>query len=120
VDEPRIDRNLESFGPFSATEAILMAAAKRGADRQVLHERLRDASMQAWTALEKGAANPLPDLLREDAVLAQYLSKEELAELMQVERHVGLAAERARAFAASLRALGSTKDTASVLDIRLQ
>ncbi len=120
VDDARIDRNLESFGPFSATEAILMAAAKRGADRQVLHERLRDASMQAWAALEKGAANPLPDLLREDAVLAQYLSKEELAELMQVERHVGLAAERAMAFAASLRALGSTKDTASVLDIRLQ
>ncbi|HLW37198.1 MAG TPA: adenylosuccinate lyase, partial [Candidatus Eremiobacteraceae bacterium] len=99
VDEARIDQNLRRFGPFAAIEAVLMAAAKRGADRQLLHERLRDASMRAWAALEKGDANPLLDLLSQDSELARYLSKEEIASLMQAERHIGTAAEQAKAFA---------------------
>jgi len=119
VDEARIDQNLERFGPFAATEAVLMGAAKRGADRQALHERLREASMQAWQTLEKGGANPLLDLLAQDGMVSQYLSREELARLMRADRHIGEAAERARAFAATLRSLEKNTATASVLDIQL-
>jgi adenylosuccinate lyase len=96
-----------------------MAAAKRGADRQALHERLREASMQAWQTLEKGGANPLLDLLAQDGMVSQYLTREELARLMRAERHIGKAVERARAFAATLRSLEKSTATASVLDIRL-
>ena len=54
IDERRIAHNLAAFGPFSGTEAILMAAAKRGGDRQELHEALRAASMQAYDAIAQG------------------------------------------------------------------
>ncbi|MDQ2818288.1 MAG: adenylosuccinate lyase [Candidatus Eremiobacteraeota bacterium] len=105
VDEPAVGRNLASFGPFAATEAVLMSAAKAGADRQEVHEVLRGASMRAWEALGQGQANPLPRLLGEDAQIARYIHKEKLSELLDPCNHVGMAAQRARAFAEKLRAL---------------
>lgn len=120
VDERRIEQSLERFGPFAATEAVLMAAAKQGADRQQLHERLRELCMQAWEALERGRPNPMLALVRDDALLRQYLSADELVGLMRAEKHVGYAATRARAFAKSLHGLAKTGAASSVLDIQLQ
>lgn len=105
VDERRIAQNLAAFGPFSGTEAVLMAAAKRGGDRQVLHESLRGASMQAYDALAQGQPNPLQSLLSKDAQVARYVNPEELAALMDPRAHTGSASRRARAFAQSLRDL---------------
>jgi adenylosuccinate lyase len=102
VDKRRIAHNLAAFGPFSGTEAILMTAAKRGADRQALHETLRDASMKAYDAIARGEANPLQQLLSEDAQVRRYVQPEELGALMDPQRHVGDAAERARSFARTL------------------
>ena len=46
--------------PFMATETLLMEAALRGGDRQLLHERLRGYSFEAQSTLEeKGGDNPL-------------------------------------------------------------
>jgi adenylosuccinate lyase len=106
VDEARIAKNLATYGPFAATEAVLVAAAKRGADRQVLHERLREASMRAWEALARGEENPLPQMLSGDAELARYVDAQDLDALMDPAQHLGLAAQRARAFAAQLRSSG--------------
>jgi adenylosuccinate lyase len=105
VDKAAIARNLARFGPFACTEAVLMAAARRGADRQALHERLRDLSMQAWAQLEAGRDNPLAGLLRDDELIHSYLKPDEVERAMKVEAHTGLAASRARKFSASLRAL---------------
>lgn len=105
VDERRIAHNLASFGPFAGTEAVLMTAAKRGADRQALHEALRGASMRAYDAIASGGPNPLQTLLSEDAQVRRYVQPEELAALMDPRRHTGDAADRARTFARSLRAL---------------
>jgi adenylosuccinate lyase len=107
VDERRIAQNLAAFGPFSGTEAVLMAAAKRGGDRQVLHESLRAASMTAYDALAQGQPNPLESLLSKDAQVARYVNPEELAALMDPRAHTGSASRRARAFAQSLRDLES-------------
>ena len=52
---------------------LLMAAAKAGADRQELHERLRELSMQAWSAVEKDERNPLADLIKGDPLVARHL-----------------------------------------------
>ncbi|MEK6575417.1 MAG: lyase family protein, partial [Chloroflexota bacterium] len=41
IDEGACARNFEKYGPFAATERVLMAAVKAGGDRQHLHERLR-------------------------------------------------------------------------------
>jgi adenylosuccinate lyase len=107
VDERRIAQNLATFGPFSATEAVLMAAAKRGGDRQALHERLRDTSMQAWDAIGRGEENPLEKLLAADASVRQYVPEREVRALMDPTKHTGLAARRARDFAKKLRELDS-------------
>jgi len=105
VDERQIARNLEKFGPFAATEVVLMIAAKRGADRQQLHEVLRNASMEAWEAVAQGEENPLSQLLAADASVGRFVQRAELDELMDPKRHLGLAAKRAKAFAEKLREL---------------
>jgi adenylosuccinate lyase len=105
VDERRIAHNLATFGPFSGTEAVLMAAARRGGDRQLLHEALRHASMRAYDAMAQGESNPLQSLLSNDAQVGRYVEPEELASLMDPRAHIGSAAKRARAFAQTLRDL---------------
>jgi len=53
--------------PFMATETLLMEAALRGGDRQILHERLRGYSFEAQSTLEgKGGDNTLIDLIVRD------------------------------------------------------
>jgi adenylosuccinate lyase len=119
VERQAVARNLAKFGPFAATEAVLMAAARGGADRQEMHERLRELSMQAWTAIEQDERNPLVDMLKNDSLVTRYVRPADLDRLMRVEEHVGLAAERARALAKRLRALAGGAPAATVLDIKL-
>jgi len=49
--------------PFMATETLLMEAALRGGDRQELHEKIRQYSLQAQETLETGGDNPLVGLI---------------------------------------------------------
>lgn len=103
VDERRIARNLDAFGPFAATEAIMMRATKRGADRHQLHEELRQASMKAWDAIERGEPNPLREMLSVELKLDRYIERNEIGKLMDPGSHTGLAAQRARTFAGRVR-----------------
>jgi adenylosuccinate lyase len=119
VDRHAIARNLERFGPFACTEAVLMAAAARGADRQALHERLREISMRAWAATEQQENNPLKSMLAQDDLVSRYVGPEELERAMKAQDYTGLAAQRARKLAASLRKLGQTRSADMVLDIPL-
>ncbi len=96
VDETAMQRNLKTYGPFAATERVLMAAVKSEADRQQMHELIRGHSLRAWEAIRTGEVNPLEDLLSKDAELANFLTKEQLLELMKFESHLGDAPERAR------------------------
>jgi adenylosuccinate lyase len=52
--------------PFMATETLLMQAALRGGDRQLLHESLRVYSFEAQAAVAEGGANPLVDRIVAD------------------------------------------------------
>jgi adenylosuccinate lyase len=119
VDKTAINKNLERFGPFACTEAVLMAAARAGADRQTLHERLRELSMQAWEAVELKKPNPLAALLAKDEVIRRYVEPAELERAMKAQAHTGLAAQRARKLAASLRDVSGAPAAAGVLDIPL-
>lgn len=109
VDGMRLDydamaRNLAAYGPFAATEKVLMALVAAGADRQAAHEWLREHSLHAWQALREGAdGNPLAAAVAADDRLRAYLSADALATLMAAEGHVGTAPARARTFAATLR-----------------
>ena len=99
VDETAIARNMSIYGPFAATERVLMALVKAGADRQAMHERVRIHAMKAWETLRQGEENPLVSLLCQDAELSEYLTEEEIHRLMDARSHVGDAPGRARALA---------------------
>jgi adenylosuccinate lyase len=103
VDESAIQANLEEYGPFAATERVLVALAVAGADRQAVHERLRLHSLDAWEAVRQGQANPLVDLVCRDEYFREHLGEAELRRLMDAREHLGDASGRARDFAATLR-----------------
>jgi len=105
VDQAAIARNLAAYGPFAAIERVLMALGKAGADRQAMHERLRQHALAAWSAIREGRPNPLSaDLARAPELLA-YLSPDQLAGLMYVDAYVGDAPQRASTLAERLRQL---------------
>jgi adenylosuccinate lyase len=103
VDETAMARNLTVYGPFAATERLLMALVKAGGDRQEFHERLRTLAMQAWDTVQSGGENPLPGLLVRDSHILKYLSKKAILERMDVRSHLGDAPRRARALAMSIQ-----------------
>jgi adenylosuccinate lyase len=103
VDEVALARNLEKYGTFAATERVLMAATKTGADRQEMHEIIREHSLVAWAELAAGQANPLPTRLSTDARITKYLSPAQLIALLDATQYVGDAPERARSLAAQIR-----------------
>lgn len=104
VNEAGIARNMAIYAPFAGTERVLMALAKAGADRQEMHERLRDHAMQAWQAVRQGGANPLAELLAADPVINRFLPAGQIQALMRVEQYTGFAGKRAREMAKRIRA----------------
>lgn len=96
--------NLEKFGPFAATERVLMALVRAGADRQHMHEKLRDHSLKAWEVIAKNKPNPLAHNLAADTELLRYLQPARLNELMKAEDYVGTAVERTEKLAAEIKA----------------
>jgi adenylosuccinate lyase len=99
--------NLDAYGTFAATERLLMALAREGADRQAMHEVIRQHAMAAWRAVQQGQANPLPDRLSADPEILRYLPEERVRELLDAEGHIGDAPARAREVAKAIQeALG--------------
>ena len=85
-----IEKRLMSELPFMATENIMMDAVKMGGDRQELHEKIRELSMQAGARVKKeGKENNLLELIAEDA--AFHTNFEKLQETMEPARYVGRA-----------------------------
>ena len=87
--------------PFMATENILMDAVKAGGDRQELHEKIRQLSMEAGKVVkEEGGENDLLDRIAADP--AFHLSKEDLANAMDPAKYVGRAPEQVEAYLANV------------------
>lgn len=105
VDPQRMAQNLRTYGPFAGTEAVMMEAARAGGNRQELHETIRNAAMESWSALSRGEANPLGALLTEDAELTALLDPAEIRLLLDPGKHIGTAPERAQELAQKLEAL---------------
>ena len=85
-----IEKRLMSELPFMATENIMMDAVKAGGDRQELHERIRELSMEAGRNVkEKGLDNNLLELIAADPAFG--LNEEELKKTMDPAKYVGRA-----------------------------
>jgi adenylosuccinate lyase len=95
INQEMIERNLGIYGPFAATERVLMALVKKGADRQEMHEKIRVHTMQAWEAIKQGRENPLLEAVINNPEFIAYLSEEELSAAMDGSAYTGNAGERA-------------------------
>jgi adenylosuccinate lyase len=100
-----IQENLKKFGPFSAVERILMAMVKKGANRQEAHEILRQLSMSSWQEIQKGKANPLVDLMQNEAQITNWIQIDELQKLFTIEGYTGIAESRAQEIVKRIRIL---------------
>lgn len=102
INKERIAYNLVQFGPFAATEVVIIEAVKRGANRQDMHELLRTVSMRAWQEVQAGKPNPMEKLLVSEKKLAVYLLPNEIHAALDVSGHTGDAPERARKLAGQI------------------
>lgn len=92
-----IQKHLDSELPFMATETILMAAVKRGGDRQALHERIRVHAMDAGRRVkEEGLENDLLERISNDETFG--MTRDEVEAVLDVRAFVGRAPEQVEAF----------------------
>ena len=105
VRDAPVTGKMEVYGTFAATERLLMELARAGADRQAMHEVIRQHSLAAWDTIQgdTSEANPLPDLLASDSAILGYLSAEQVRALLDATHYVGDAPQRAREMATQIR-----------------
>ena len=95
-----VAQNLAQELPFMATEEILMAAVRKGGDRQQLHERIRVHSRAAAHQIKaEGRPNPLLGLIGGDPAFAGIVPL--LAELVAPQRFVGRSPQQVDEFLAA-------------------
>ena len=92
-----IEKHLLAELPFMATENIMMDAVKRGGDRQELHEKIRELSMQAGAVVkEEGKDNDLVSRIAKEPLFG--VSEEEINEVLRPELYTGRAAVQTERF----------------------
>ena len=96
-----IEKHMMAELPFMATENIMMDAVKAGGDRQELHERIRELSMEAGRNVKvEGKDNNLLEQIAADP--AFNLTLEELQKTMDPKKYVGRAKEQTESFIAKV------------------
>lgn len=92
-----IEKRLMSELPFMATENIMMDAVKKGGNRQELHERIRELSMEAGRNVKvEGKENNLLELIESDSMF--HMTQEELQQTMDPAKYVGRSKEQVEHF----------------------
>ena len=108
VNEKIVEKFVLDYLPFIATENLMMAAVRRGGDRQQVHEIIREASMDATAKMKNGERW---DLIEALAARQEFgMTADEIRAELDPARYIGRCAEQTAAFAAKCRALcgGST------------
>ena len=99
--------------PFMATENIMMSAVKKGGNRQELHEKIRQYSMQAGARVKReGLDNNLCELILADPMF--MITKEEMDAIMKPENFIGRCPQQVDEFIANCVAPVLEKNGVSV------
>lgn len=114
LDYDQMQKNLEMYGPFAATERVLMGLVSNGGDRQEGHEWLREQSLVAWEAMRRNGDNPLTENLAADGRILEFLSADEVRDLMSAEAHIGTAPQRAEMMAAEILSIVRPADVGAM------
>ena len=96
VNEKIIEKTVDEYLPFIATENLMMEAVKRGGDRQEIHEIIRSCSMEATANMKNGLPCNLLELLSQ--VKEFGLTLEEMKELLQADKYIGRCPQQVDAF----------------------
>jgi len=102
VNEKIVERYVNDYLPFIATENLLMAAVRRGGDRQQVHEIIRRASMEATEKMKAGESWDLIAALAADPAFG--LTEAEIRAVMKPAHYIGRCPEQAAAFTKRVRA----------------
>lgn len=98
-----MQRNFATYAPFAGCERLLMHLVKAGADRQEMHETLRQHALHAWQVIQQGDPNPLIDFISSDPKILSFLPPDQITKLMQVENYTGIAVAAAQQLAQQIR-----------------
>lgn len=83
--------------PFMATENIMMDAVKKGGDRQALHEKIREYSMEAGKRVkQEGLDNNLCELILKDPDFE--ITQEEMNSILNPVNFIGRSSEQVDEF----------------------
>lgn len=92
-----IEKHMMAELPFMATENIMMDAVKAGGDRQELHEKIRELSMEAGKTVKvEGKDNNLLELIAADP--AFHMTLDQLQQSMDPKKYVGCSAHQVDKF----------------------
>ena len=100
VYEKVIAKHIRAELPFMATENIMMGCVKAGGDRQELHERIRQLSMEAGKNVKvEGKENNLIDLIKADEMFRPVWDK--IDEILDASKFIGRAPSQTVEFIAN-------------------
>jgi adenylosuccinate lyase len=116
VNEKIIEKTVNEYLPFIATENLMMAAVKRGGNRQEIHEIIRRSSMEATAKMKNGEeCDLLSRLAKEDNF---GLNENEMKELLNPSLYIGRCPEQVDAFLNKIKPLiKDAKETDSNIEL---
>ena len=116
VNEKIVEKLVWDYLPFIATENLMMAAVKRGGDRQQLHEIIREASMAETAKMKNGETW---DLVAQLAARPEFgMRAEEIRAELTPSRYIGRCPEQVAALTAACRTLiGSDAQSAEEITL---
>ena len=94
INEKRVSKNLDTYWPFSVTEIVMAELVKKGLDRQIVHDILREVSMKAWDEIQSGKNSPMKEMLLKTKP-GKYFTKKEITLMMDAKNHIGNAKSKA-------------------------
>ena len=100
VNEKIIEKTVNEYLPFIATENLLMEAVKRGGDRQKLHEVIRQASMEATAKMKNGEGCDLISALSKHPEFG--MTEEEMNAVLDAKLYTGRCAEQVERYVKKL------------------
>lgn len=114
VNEKIIEKSVNEYLPFIATENLMMEAVKRGGDRQRIHEMIRTCSMKATDEMKNGGACNLLRFLSAEQEFC--LTESEMKELLKPEKYIGRCTEQVERFLSEVKPLisGVERETAQI------
>ena len=98
-----IQQNLRFYGAFANTEKLIIKLVSAGANRQIMHEKIRLHSMAAWASIQAGRPIVLSDLICTDTEITFFIPSEEVKRLLESEPETGIAPQTSLLLAKRIR-----------------